>query len=249
MKRRQVITAFGTLAVATGTALGTGAFSATSSSSQASMNVVTQGDANLDVVPGSGVSGGNDDMQTGLLSQSEINELGYDDLPLAVVEDVGQGMVNVQVFVEVGSTTDFSELLQINNNDEGAYNVGFEFTGFGPAVDDGPINSSSVPDIFTFYKGDNPSGEISGLDLESGGTPDTGKMVEVGSGGDSQVTLGYDGTVTDLTNAYNSAAGNFSGDTTKDSIADSDDFPSNDDSETKTEELVQEVTAVASAVE
>ncbi len=190
-------------------------------------------------------------MKNGRLTGAEISDLGYDDLPLAVVEDVGQGMVNVQVFVAVGTTTDFSELLQIDNNDDGAYNVGFEFTGFGAAVNGGPIKESNVPNIFTFYKGANTSGEISGLNLESGGTPDTSKMVEVGSGSSSQVTLGYDGTVTDLTDAYKSAAGNFSGNTNKDWIGDGNGYEDNDDddSATDTKELVNQVTAVASAVE
>jgi hypothetical protein len=242
MKRRQVITAIGTLALGAGTALGTGAFDATSSSSDASMSIVTRSDANLDIIEGSGV--GENNIQSGLLDSNEVEELKYDDFPVAAVENVGQGMVNIQILVEVGTNEEFPELLQIENYDDGAYNVGFEFTGFGAAVSpDGDLPEGTVPDIFTFHAGPGTGYQtISGNDLEPGGTPDTDKMIELGSGGSQPVTLGYNGSNSVLTSRYDSATGNFTGNTNHNNIA-------GEDAGTETKTLVDEVTAVATSVE
>lgn len=54
MKRRQVITAFGTLAVGTGVAMGTGAFTTTSAERSFTVSTAGDGAAALKISPGSG---------------------------------------------------------------------------------------------------------------------------------------------------------------------------------------------------
>jgi hypothetical protein len=229
MKRRNFFTAIGTLAIGSGTALGTGAFDATSSSSDGVMSVVTQGaDAPLDIQIGDGASG-DTNVQTGSLYTDEEIDFHISELPKVAVVDPGQGMVNLQVFGAIGSDTTFSNLLKIVNYDSNNdYDVGFQFTEYGTVVPD-TVSENEVTDIFEFKAN---SSEISATD---GSTP-TQETVTAGSPVD--VTLEFKGTNVPSSYADSPKPGNFSNSTFKDTV----------DPTMERDTLVKEVTAVADHV-
>lgn len=251
MKRRQVITAFGTLAIGTGTALGTGAFSATSSSSNAALSVVTQGDnVNLDIVPGPGVDNNSsieNASSSSDLYDSTSPDLSLGDLPRAVVHNPGQGMVNIQMFVQYGIDHTFSNIIEVvNYSSNQDYKVGFAFTGFGAAVgsNSDQVDQAKVPNIFKFLDEDNtqisfnvdPSTDedLAAVDFPAGISPPT-----VSSGDPEQIDLKFLGDTNQnlLPDTYNATPGNFTGNTSIDG--------GNDNTDGKAKQLVDEVTAVA----
>jgi len=250
MKRRQVITAFGTLAIGTGTALGTGAFSATSSSSDAALSIVTQGDnVNLDIRPGNGVEGnGNIEnvSSTDDFYDATSPDLSFGDLPRAVVHNPEQGMVNIQLFAQYGVDHTFSDIIEVVNYDPNQdYEVGFAFTGFGAAVvEDSDIPKADVPKIFEFV--DESTNVISfnvdpstGEDLAAADFPTDQTFPTVSSDSPEQIDLSYwgDSQQSLLPSAYNATPGNFTGNTT---------IPGGDDTtDGKAKQIVDEITAVA----
>lgn len=217
MNRRKFITAFGTIAIGTGTALGTGAFSATTSSSEAAMSIVTSEDAELNVNKGQGTD--SDNIQDGLYESPQ--DIDFDDLPVAAVADAGP-MVNIQVFVAPDSSGSFDEIIEITNNDDVDYNVGFQFSQFGSAVGNGSngISESTIRnDIFKFYEGDDTDGTV--LSPNDGDMPNS-MMITTGS--TQQVTIGFD---TTTQSQLSKSAGDFGSDNAT------------------LEDLVTEITAVA----
>ncbi|SDX92071.1 hypothetical protein [Halobellus clavatus] len=254
MKRRQVITAFGTLAVATGTALGTGAFSAASSSSDSSLSIVTQGgDANIDINPGNeNTNDGEVVVNPGSSSPEYLTDgsivfdkLALDDLPLAVVtEPNGQGMVTIEVAVAAGQTPRFYDAIEVVNNDSQDYDIGFTFTGYGSAVTNNYMNGKDYTSIdkavannaFVFEEADDDNSDISPTSNDG---EDPAGFMGVPGGGDRLVDLNVNANLPALTNLY--------GDIEDDPFYGAGGF-SSDDETAKHEPLVSEVTAVANEI-
>ncbi|RDZ52823.1 hypothetical protein C5C07_13775 [Haloferax sp. Atlit-4N] len=206
MKRRNVIAAIGTLAIGSGTAIGTGAFNATSTSADSSMSIITErSDVDVDVSPGSGAGSGN--IRDSLYSDTEIENIDVDDLPLAAVADNGQGMVHVQIIGVVGTDETFSNIVELTNNDaDQSYEMGFYYDGgFTEEVTSGDkLTESEATDVFEFT---HDSTVISSLDGTTGGT------VELDASGGTndtvQVSIDFNGTDTRLNEEYGLSAGGF----------------------------------------
>ncbi|KAB1187473.1 MULTISPECIES: hypothetical protein [Haloferax] len=149
MKRRNVLTAVGTLALGVGTALGTGAVDVVSSNSDGSFRVVSPG-ADIRIDPADSV--GADVLKNQTI---DFGSLEPSDLPVATVSENNGQMVTIQVAVTAAEAHNFGDILKItNNNSDGIdYEVAFDYTGFGPKVDDGTIPQSDVIDTFEFTHG------------------------------------------------------------------------------------------------
>ena len=251
MQRRKFITAIGTLAIGTGTALGTGAFDATSSNSNAGLSVVTQTEsAEINIVPGYEEFTNSDIGDDVYIPSSDsnrpeyiaedgtiiYNRLSREDLPLAIVNSGGTGMANVQVAVEVGrpsSEVDFQKLLAVNNNDTQDYELGFTYhEGYGSAVTEEGVDASVANKAFQFI---HDTTRVSPANDEtSGETP--ANMFSVGTGDPVAVSLKVNTDLPALINAYGDVYGKpYSG--TGDFVTEGDDAVA--------KELVSAVTAVA----
>ncbi|WP_144906339.1 hypothetical protein [Halobellus captivus] len=252
MKRRQVITAIGTLSLGAGTALGTGAFDATSSNSSGGLSVVTQTEnADINIVPGWDeftTSNLGDDLYVPvdgedppeyIASDGTISyeKLSREDLPVAVVQNSGYGMATVQIAVEVGrpeTKVDFASLLAVNNNDSQDYELGFTYyQGYGTPVDDEEISAGVVNDTFIFEAADGT--RISPLSSDSEGA-EPANLMTIDAGTTEPVSLSVNTDQSDLTEQYADVYGN--------NYDGAGSFVSDGDGAT-TEELVSEVTAVA----
>ncbi|MFC7202664.1 hypothetical protein ACFQJC_04000 [Haloferax namakaokahaiae] len=149
MKRRNVLTAVGTLALGVGTALGTGAVDVVSSNSDGSFQVVAPG-AEIRIDPADSV-GPNVQKDTTI----DVSALEPDDIPVATVSGNDGQMVTIQVAVSATADVDFGDVLKITNNstENTDYDVGFAYTGFGTAVEDGSIPKADVVEAFQFTSG------------------------------------------------------------------------------------------------
>ncbi|KAB1198162.1 MULTISPECIES: hypothetical protein [Haloferax] len=149
MKRRNVLTAIGTLSLGVGTALGMGAVDVVSSNSDGSFRVVSPG-ADVRIDPADSV--GADVVKNGTIDFATLEP---NDLPVATVSGNGGQMVTIQVAVTATQDHDFGDILKITNNstDSTGYDVGFTYTGFGAAVDDGSIPKTDVVQAFQFTHG------------------------------------------------------------------------------------------------
>ncbi|RDZ48334.1 hypothetical protein C5B86_04620 [Haloferax sp. Atlit-19N] len=168
MKRRNVITAIGALAIGTGTVLGTGATEVLSSNGDGSFRVVSPG-ANISITvpdnPGANVSvfqDDNDDADGDAAAGGiDFGSLEQMDLPAVHVIDNSNssgGMIEIQVAIEKGSgAQDLGKIFDIvNNNPDTAYDVGFEFTTFGNAVttNGGTVTPATAKEAFQFVNSD-----------------------------------------------------------------------------------------------
>lgn len=227
MKRRNVITAIGTLAVGTGTVLGTGATEVLSSNSDGSFRVVSPG-ANISITvpdnPGSDVTtfSGSD------LSNEDIDfeTLEPDELPKVHVIDrsstLSGDMIEIQVAVEANQSENLGNILDItNNNDNDDYYVGFEFTELGTAVTGGDITKKEAYTAFQFK--DSISNTVS-TDTTTDSTEPANYVTVPADAGTESVELAVDTTAESIEDALSSG-----------------DFGNNSESIT----LIEEVTAVA----
>ena len=146
MKRRNVLTTVGTLALGVGTALGTGAVNVVSSSTEGSFQVIAPG-ADIRIDPADTV-GSYVEKDTTI----DFATLDLDDLPAATVSGNNGQMVTIQVAISATQDVDFGDILKITNNstDGTDYDVGFTYTDFGTAVEDGSIPKDDVIDAFAF---------------------------------------------------------------------------------------------------
>ncbi|QIB75502.1 hypothetical protein G3I44_15080 [Halogeometricum borinquense] len=248
------MTAVGTIAVGSGTVLGTGAFDVTSSNSNSQLSIVTGGDdANLDIVPGSEISGvtmGDDVVENpdSSLDYFDSNgnivfdKLTIDDLPIAVVNNPGQGMVNIQVAVAAGtpaSSIDFDDIIAIQNNESSQnYEVGFTYSGYGSVVGTvvrgEEISKNVAHDVFVF---ETSGGEQISPDGSDGSSAKN--LVQVDSGNHQLVNLQVSADNSTLVGAF--------GDANNGPYAGAGDFSDSDGNGTH-EPLITEVTAGANEV-
>lgn len=149
MNRRNALTALGTLALGVGTALGTGAIDVVSSTNEGSFQVVAPG-ADIRIDPADTVGA---DVQKN--TTIDFATLDASDLPVATVTGNGGEMVTIQVAISATRDVDFGDVLKITNDstDGTDYDVGFTYTGFGTAVEDGSIPKDDVVDAFAFTHG------------------------------------------------------------------------------------------------
>jgi len=248
MKRRQVITAIGTLALGAGTALGTGAFDASSANSDSSLSIVTQGgDANIVINAGNEndndgtvvVNPGSDGPEYLNDSGLVFENLSLDDLPLAVVSDdsTGQGMVKVQIAVAAGQSPNFQEAVEIVNNDNNQdYEVGFTYTQYGSGLNYAEIDEEVANNTFVFKSSSN--GTRISPNTADGENPEN--LIEITRGGNSQlVDIKVNADQSELTDVY--------GDIDDDPFYGAGDFSDNA-STAKHDELIDQVTAVANEI-
>ncbi|MGB9956598.1 hypothetical protein ACOZ4B_09445 [Haloferax prahovense] len=230
MKRRTVITAIGTLAVGTGTVLGTGATEVLSSNEDGSFRVVSPGaDISITVpdnpgndvttFPDAGTSDGNIDFEA--LEPDELPKVHVIDRSSTLTGD----MVEIQVAVEADQNKNLGNILDItNNNADDDYYVGFEFTTLGTAVTDGGITKQEAYTAFQFKHGDSTKQTVS-TDTSSIDSTEPANYVMVSSGtGTESVELAVDTTASSIEDALSPG-----------------DFGNNGESIT----LIDEVTAVA----
>ncbi|MFA1609977.1 hypothetical protein [Halobellus rubicundus] len=244
MKRRQVITAFGTLAIGTGTALGTGAFDATSTSSSSAMSIVTQNqDADIEIVPGDGAPS-TTGSTSGNIKRGTFNSVpNVDQMPIAAVSGTGPGMVQLQVYTTTdnsGSDPTFSDIIEVNNLDNVAYNVGFVFSGISN------VSGDDIEEIYQFrYDSGNGSRTVSEeIQPDSNGDFSNKSFssinpIVINTGGSAQVSLDYDAQF--VPDEYDLEPGNFSNNSAEGPFDSDGDF----DEVAESTQFVNEVTAVA----
>ncbi|KAB1193250.1 hypothetical protein GJR96_07240 [Haloferax sp. MBLA0076] len=201
MKRRNVLTAVGTLAFGVGTALGTGAVDVVSNNSDGSFRVVSPG-ADIRIDPADSLGATVEKNQS-----IDFATLQPNDLPVATVSGNGGQMVTVQVAVSATRDHDFGDILKLtNNNTDGTdYDVGFTYTGFGADVDDGSIPKSDVVEAFQFTHG-SPESIVSSDWADPQYDPQN--YVSVSAGTSETVGL----KVVQKTSIANSVSGSFAGD-------------------------------------
>ncbi|WP_042663313.1 hypothetical protein [Haloferax sp. ATB1] len=228
MKRRTVITAIGTLAVGTGTVLGTGATEVLSSNEDGSFRVVSPGadisitvpdnpGSDVTTFPDAGTSDGNIDFEA--LEPDELPKVHVIDRSSTLTGD----MVEIQVAVEADQITGLGNILDItNNNSDDDYYVGFEFTTLGTAVTDGGITEQEAYTAFQFKHGSSTEQTVS-TDTSSDST-EPANYVAVSPLGTESVRLDVDTTASSIEDALSPG-----------------DFGNNSKSIT----LIDEVTAVA----
>ncbi|ELZ80057.1 hypothetical protein C454_12673 [Haloferax gibbonsii ATCC 33959] len=222
MKRRNVITAIGTLAVGTGTVLGTGATEVLSSNEDGSFRVVSPG-ANISITvpddPGANVSvfqDGNSDADGDAAAGGiDFGSLEQMDLPAVHVIDnsnTGGGMIEIQVAIEKESGGQgLGKIFDIvNNNSDAAYDVGFEFTTFGNAVNTngGTVSPSTAKEAFQFV--DSNSNVVSSDPDDSDHNPQNFVTVEASGDAGSRVpvSLKTDATLGNISSEFD-ASGTF----------------------------------------